>query len=45
MRKRSILLEARTEWRRSAGRALAGTLVVGHFLGGKKGGLGFLGGA
>jgi hypothetical protein len=42
IRKRSILPEARTEQRRSAEGAFAGTLVAGHVLGGRKEDWGFL---
>ena len=41
IRKRSILPEARTERRRSAGGAFAGTLVAGHLLGGRERDWGF----
>ena len=41
IRKRSILPEARTEQRRSAGGTFAGTLVAGHLLGGREKGWGF----
>ena len=40
-RKRSVLPEARTERRRSAGRTFAGTLVAGHLLRGREKGWGF----